>query len=177
MIESQTGDGNAQNAPWHRLGKLWQAVVAPGAGAFLAVAVAAFACGRTYEESQANVKIAGLMGAAEVVQAKLVAEQAKNSQLSDAYAKLGRERNQALEILNARNGQIERLSARVGSVNNCAFVHEQIRMLERELRLVGTGFVLLGESRGDSEAKQRADRAAIDQRIAGYQAQLGEVCK
>ena len=152
--------------------RLW-AVVAGGAAAFALVANEGFTFGRTYEQGLANGKIAEQTGSAEQAKARLVAAQERNAQLSEANANFKQANSQFLEILKAKNEQIERLAAQVGAANHCAFLHDQIRTLERETAQIDS-IVLFGAP--ESEERQQTRRNALTQKIMGYTAQLGS-CK
>lgn len=137
------------------------------------MATQSYSLGRTYEEGLANGKLAELKGTVEQAQARLVATQERNAQLIDANTKFSQQNSQLVDILKTKNDQIERLAAQVGSINNCAFLQDQIRTLEREASYIGT-FVMFGAP--EPEEKQQSRRTSLTQRIAGYTAQLG-TCK
>lgn len=134
------------------------ALVTGAAVAFAIVAGQSYSLGRTYEEGLGNGKLADIKGVAEQAQARLVATQEKNAQLVDANTKFSQQNGQLIEILKAKNDQIERLAAQVGSVNNCAFLQEQIRTLEREASNIGA-FTMFGAP--EPEEKQQARRTSL----------------
>lgn len=149
---------------------LWK-VIAVGAASFTTVCGLGFTAGLKYEESQANLKQAELNVVLGMVQAKLETVQGKVQGLSEVNGKLSQNYNQLLDILNSRNAQIEQLSAHVRSTDNCAFIHQQIRSMEQEIKFGGVGVVFGGTS--ELEEQYRVRRVSLEQRLAGYQALLG----
>jgi hypothetical protein len=83
--------------------------------------------------------------------------------------KAWRDHSQKLvQSLNQKNTDIDRLVAQVGKANNCGFIHEQIKLTQREIANSGTNgiFVWL------SEKEEAARKATLEQRLTGYQQQL-----
>ena len=149
---------------------LWKFVVAASA-ASAALLGAGFTAGLKYQENLSNVTIAELKGNLGQTQAKLESINGKIEQFNDANTKLRDENGQLTEVLGKRNAQIEDLTAKVGSTNNCAFIHKQIKSLEDELSHVGD-YEIFGKSQ-ELEQKNLARRQSLEQIIARYVERLG----
>ena len=160
---------------------VWPAI-ATLAAAFAAIAMAAFTVGTKIEKAESSVKLIELSGALQQAQSKLVSLQEKNVALADANLKFIQANGQLNQTLSIKAEEVNQLASRVNAVSNCAFIHEQIKGLELELHAGVTHLVVWAnppeQETRDRESREAANRVALEQKIARYQAQLGPgACK
>lgn len=81
------------------------------------------------------------------------------------------ERERLRSANDAQQLQIADLSQKLGLQSNCTFIHEQIRLTQAEIERPSFSSIMASGTKFDKEEAER--KAELQQRLAGYQQQLG----
>jgi Rad3-related DNA helicase len=136
-----------------------------------AIAYGGFWVGQQIAESKSLVQQAELRAATAQVQAKLEVAQAQLQASVAASAQMKELLERSQKTVEDKNNEIAKLNEALGRSNNCAFVHQQIIDTKREME--GTGSMIVFSADAEWQEKQRIRRAMLEQRLSGYQQQLG----
>ncbi|NMG72041.1 hypothetical protein [Parazoarcus communis] len=151
--------------------KHWVAAITTTFAGIGALTYGGYWAGQRVAESQSLAQQADLKAINAQVQAKLEVTQAQLQTALAATAQLKDLLDQSHRTIEDKSNEVAKLTEALGRSNNCAFVHQQIIDTKRELE--GTGSMVVFDASQEWQEKQKARKVALEQRLYGYQQQLG----
>jgi len=148
--------------------KHWFAVITTAFAGIGAIAYGGFWVGQRVADSQALAQQADLKAINAQIQAKLEVAQAQLRSASTESAQMRELVERLQRTIADKSNEVSKLRVALGRSNNCAFLRQQIIETKKEMR--GTGFF---DASQEWQDEQKARKAALEQRLAGYQQQLG----
>ncbi|WP_155633836.1 hypothetical protein [Burkholderia territorii] len=135
----------------------------------VAILTTAYVVGRHDAEVRDAAKLASVTADRGQCQTELSGARQQIATLTQSNAQLtGTANAESVEIGTLRQRLVDASAANAGQ-KNCDFIHAQIKDAEDEIQRLRSDDVFAGSERPDADARVKA----LDQRIAGYQAQLG----
>jgi len=141
--------------------------------AIFAVIGAGYWVGQRVAESQYLSQLVNLNIINEQTQNKLAVAQAQiqTTLITSAQMKNLLERSQ--QTIEEKSSEVAKLTEALGRSNNCAFIHQEI--IDTKKALEGTGSMIVLSDHPDWKENQKERKIMLEQRLNGYQQQLG-VC-
>ena len=150
--------------------KHWFVVIATAISLLSGVGYGGYWLGKSLAESQSAAQQAELRASLAQSQAKLEATQNQSEQHNSTLQQW-QSANQKLQTDLAQQQQtIASLTAQLGRVNNCAFIHEQIVATQRLIEYPNALLVFGSNKETKEEEQERI--ASLQRRLDGYQQQL-----
>jgi hypothetical protein len=151
--------------------KHWVAVITTTFAGIGALTYGGYWAGQRVTESQSLARQADLKTINAQIQAKLEVTQAQIQTALAAVAQMKELLERSQRTIEDKSSEIAKLTEALGRSNNCAFVHQQIIDTKKELE--GTGSMVVFDVSQEWQEKQKARKASLEQRLNGYQQQLG----
>jgi hypothetical protein len=155
--------------------KHWVAFITTTFAGIGAFAFGGYWAGQRIAESQSLAQQADLKSINAQNQAKLEVAQAQIQTTLASAAQMKELLERSQRTIEEKSIEIAKLTETLGRSNNCAFVHRQIIDTKQELE--GTGSMVVFDASQEWQEKQKARKATLEQRLNGYQQQLGNCNK
>jgi len=151
--------------------KHWVAVITTTFAGIGALTYGGYWAGQRVAESQSLAQQADLKAINAQIQAKLEVKQAQIQTALIASVQMKELLDRSQRTIEEKSSEVTKLTEALGRSNNCAFVHQQIIDTKKEWE--GTGSMVVFSDSQEWQEKQKARKVALEQRLNGYQQQLG----
>ncbi|MDP3333701.1 MAG: hypothetical protein Q8Q40_00825 [Methylococcaceae bacterium] len=155
----------------HFTAKHWAAVIPTIFAVIGGLTYGGYWAGQRVTESQSLAQQADLKATNAQMQAKLEVTQAQIQTASIASVQMKELLDRSQRTIEEKSSEVAKLTEALGRSNNCAFVHQQI--IDTKTELESTGSMVIFSNSQEWQEKQNARKVALEQRLNGYQQQLG----
>ncbi|MDR7070604.1 chromosome segregation ATPase [Pseudoxanthomonas japonensis] len=139
--------------------------------AIVALLGAGYWAGGTVAENGSAIRQGEQVGTINELRSQLGSARSEISRATQAVIESREAHKKTYLELEALRRENATLSAKVNRASNCTFIHAQIRALETQIQ--ETKPFWFGNDRASAIAEEKERKAALQQRLEGYQHQLG----